>query len=215
MKNLIKIGLSLALVSASSAYAGLITAGNTTASGANQFLGFERVGPVASSELLTNQFSGVTFSGTGGGPTLHSNNSCRPSTNNFSGSAWASIGVVPSCQVGGGNNFSTMSFDQDLEELSFDYTTNNNGRFQIEALLNGAIVTLGQISRSSVGLTTTVLLTGDNFDTLRFRELGASNSWFWMDNVNWRTGNNVPEPGTLGLLALGLIGMGLARRKRA
>lgn len=32
---------------------------------------------------------------------------------------------------------------------------------------------------------------------------------------NWVTGANVPEPGTLALLGLGILGMGLARHKRA
>ena len=41
--------------------------------------------------------------------------------------------------------------------------------------------------------------------------LQANDSWGWgLDNLTY----DIPEPGTLALLGIGLFGMGLARRKK-
>jgi hypothetical protein len=47
---------------------------------------------------------------------------------------------------------------------------------------------------------------------------GTTNFSSWDGNPNsytWAVANKVPEPGTLALFAIGLFGMGLARRKKA
>lgn len=49
---------------------------------------------------------------------------------------------------------------------------------------------------------------------LRFTASGGDNIGMLLDNVRL-TAVSVPEPGTLGLLGLGLAGLGFARRKRA
>ena len=54
------------------------------------------------------------------------------------------------------------------------------------------------------------------FDSIRYTKPSNSQSWVAIDNVLWKfqTVTSVPEPGTLGLLGLGLGGIVFARRRR-
>ena len=54
------------------------------------------------------------------------------------------------------------------------------------------------------------------FDAIRYTKPSNSQAWVAIDNVLWKfqTATSVPEPGTLGLLGIGLAGIGLAKRRR-
>lgn len=208
---MIKFFLLLAVLITGTANAGLITFGNATASNPNSFESFDRSG--ANAELATTQFSGngITFNSiAGGGPTSHINSSCN--VGGLTGSAWVSIGVTPPCGVAAGISISEILFDENVSELSFLFRTNNSASYLFESLLGGVQDAQLTVSNSIVGNTTQFLFTGD-FDRIRFTEQ-AQDSWFWIDDLSWKTApSSVPNPATLGLLSLALLGLGFNRRK--
>ena len=75
--------------------------------------------------------------------------------------------------------------------------------------LVGAFANGNQVSYSS-NRYINVFFTGETFDTIRLTSNGFA---FESDNHAFRVAN-VPELGSLALLGLGLVGAGLARRRR-
>lgn len=201
--------LLLATLITGTANAGLITFGSLTASSPNNYESFDRSG--ANAELASTQFSGngITFNSiAGGGPTSHINSSCN--VGGLTGSAWVSIGVTGSCGVARGTSISEILFDENVSELSFLFRTNNSANYLFESFLDGAQDAQLTVSSSIVGNTTQFLFTG-SFDRIRFTEQ-VENTWFWIDDLSWKT-TSVPEPSTLGLLSLTLLGLGFKRRQ--
>lgn len=201
--------------SISTANAGMITYGNTSVSTPNNIEDFERPGSHPYGELLTSQFSsnGISFVGnTGYAPVLFNNGGCQPSPNNFSGTSYVAFGVSTGCGVPGDYTSASILFDDLVEELSFDFTTNNSSDYTFEALLNGNVVSNLVFSNTSGSFNTTFLYSGSIFDELRFVETGTSD-WFWMDDLSWKT-TQVPEPSAIALFGLGLLGLGFARKKK-
>lgn len=216
MPHINKIFLAT-LILAGSAHAGVISTGSAVAANPNHNVNFERTGSLASSEILSNQFAnqGVTFVANSGDALVVFNTaSCNPG--GLTGNAYMAIGVTPNCNVGNQKTVASLVFDTNVAELSFSYVANGGTNYVFEALLNGAVVSSQSFSNSSA-LRTNYLFKGSNFDTVRFTENSSSTTWFWVDNLSWRsapTSSGVPEPTSLALLGLGLAGVAASRRKR-
>jgi hypothetical protein len=89
--------------------------------------------------------------------------------------------------------------------------------FDINGVILGTVVNAGT-GIEFLGLVTD---TGENLIGGVFLDLvGTEPAGFAIDNLRFGTGdqvrppNSVPEPGTLALLGIGLLGMGMARRKK-
>lgn len=217
MKRLIRLILSAALTAAASAaHAGTITVGSAVVTNPDHTIDFERENRPASN--VTNQFSseGVTFTNhSGQAPVWFAHGQCSPS--GLEGNGSIAFGVTSSCGVAGDLSTTSLVFGSDVQELSFLYVANNPSRFVFEALLDGNVVSFRSVQAPSANpYQTSFLFSGATFDTLRIRETGSGSDWFWMDRLSWREApQEIPEPGSLALLAFGLAGIARARRKRS
>lgn len=205
----IALGLSLG-----AAHAGTITFGSTGLAGTDKVETFENPSG-ASYEAAAGQFAanGVTFSG--GTVTLINRGQCNPG--GLAGSSYIAVGVTPDCGVAQAVSTVSMKFSEDVEALSFLYTSNNRGAYRFEALLDGTVVSSSNVAwGSSNGYKNGYFTFGGSvFDEIRFTGAAGSN-WFWIDNMAWdTTTGSVPEPASLGLVALAGLGALGARRRRA
>ena len=86
-----------------------------------------------------------------------------------------------------------------------------------DALSGGNVVDTDQIFGSSVGVGEffTLALTGSNIFRVEFSQVhNVTGDGVVFDNFEF-SGNAVPEPGSIALLAIGLMGLAAARRKAA
>lgn len=125
--------------------------------------------------------------------------------------------VVGPCLNSSDNSLATiygLDFDTAISEFALQLLT-NSGTTTFTALLGGAVV-------ETFAATTNRDTTADDyygfedivFDEVRF-QISAINSNFNLDNVQYSfAATAVPEPGTLALLTIGLLGIGVLRRRR-
>lgn len=119
-----------------------------------------------------------------------------PGTNNYLGLFWGSIDAYNSLQF--------------LDGVNVIGTVTGNDVIAAGGAFGDRI---GAGSNRYVNL----FLSGGSYSSVRF----VSSSWaFEVDNLAYASFNRiafdrVPEPGTLALLGLGLVGVGLSRRRKA
>ena len=147
--------------------------------------------------LITNQFAafGVTSSG-------HTYNSQGFSA--FPGISGDYIGVSSTIPF-------VLSFGQVVTSAAFGYAKNPTTVF-VEALLGNSVVeSFSQAVTFNNPNTAFLGFSGISFDAIR---VTANISEGLVDNVQIGSVNAVPEPATLGLLALAMTAAGLAGRSR-
>ena len=116
-------------------------------------------------------------------------------------------GTVTTVTKIGGGSFDLASLDIGNVYNSRPYSQ----RFSFWATVaGGGSYNMSFISDSLAGLQT-VMLNWSNLTSFSFRE--SSGSWLQADNFVIDENVSVPEPSTLALLTLGLLGLGVARRR--
>ena len=176
-------------------------------------------------DSVTTEFSGVTFSGASGSPRF---NPCGTWGSKYMLDNDFIAGFGPGCTsspdgVAIDDDF-TAVFDQVLQSASFYFLSYHSGdpgtAVTISAYLGTDLVASFDIfantddgSPAATPLpyraSGWIIISGAHFDSIQVSE-GTYTNYLAMDDLAF----SVPEPGTLGLLGLGLAGMGMSRRKK-
>jgi hypothetical protein len=107
----------------------------------------------------------------------------------------------------------TISFAQAVNEAAFILVTNYSSTPSvIESFLNGNLVETSSVSTSTSNPNDFYGFSNSLFDQIKVTPETAVNGAALIDNLQFTT--DVPEPISLALLSSGLIGLGLARRRR-
>lgn len=222
MTNKLAALVAAALFTASmSAHAGIVHIGTTA--GVQNPTHTENFESGAVRTDITNQFSdnGLTFKNIGtNGMVLTSWAVC----NNLGGhptNKYVVLGLKYPCQVDTALNAVSVSFAEDVSELSwtgFNRTIGNG--YTIQALLDGKVVSETSFHANNKFDKEIVHFTGSVFDEIRFTEASVWQGYFGFDDMAWKTAtaqqqpSEVPLPGTLALLGIGMLGIGMKRKSR-
>lgn len=198
-------------------------------------INFDTVGTLADNTAVTDQFAslGVRFSGS-----LRANG-CGSNTWALLGmqdNSLASFG--PDCSANTVNDAFAMKFDRLVSKLALDARLSDPTRIAtLDLYRQGALVaafSMPDLAYSGLALDETVQtngrffsntaadrigilqIGGASFDEIRFSEnaFDGQTGFLIFDNLRFDVAPaDVPEPASLGLLALGLAGIGAMRRK--
>lgn len=203
--------------------------------------GFESTGTLADSTVLTNQFAagGIVFSGTARANGCGTVPNVGWSVFGLAGQNYVNT-FGSGCTTNTVVDSLSMKFSSDLQRFALDiYSATRGSESDLVQLFNdGSLVasfSLGGIDYVGLASGTTssssgrqfanysermgILVVngnGANFDEVRFVETAAGASggnFVFFDNVRFDAANTVPEPASLGLVAVALAACGLRRRK--
>jgi hypothetical protein len=171
---------------------------------------------------VSDQFAGngITFETWGpAGITLTSNTVCNNMGSGVSGK-YMIMGMNYPCSSANKVNMVSILFADNVSELSWTGFNRTHGKgFAVQALYDGSIVSELDFTKTNAFEDMSVLVSGNIFNELRFLEYANWQGYFGVDNMAWNVTSEVPNsevpvPGTVALMGLGLLGLGLARKKK-
>ena len=153
------------------------------------------------STIITNQFTGLTF------------NNVKYS-GNFGGVFDGVTGGFLFRNSSSSSIVDSILFDSAVSGASFAHRVSATVVVSYTALLAGSALEQFSLIPGNTGFATPRIF---GFDNIVFDEIRISynvNAGMGLDDIRFRTAA-VPEPGTLALFTLGLLGLGFARKRAA
>jgi hypothetical protein len=131
------------------------------------------------------------------------------SRTNFNGAGLHNYGTSPYTTP-----FS-FDFTSTVEAMGFYIVMNDGQNVTFEALLNGSVVeSYNETWSSGISALSFRGFTGGNYDSLKVTMVSGSNNAMELDNVYFSNVTDVPEPSTLAIFALGIMGLATRRFKK-
>jgi hypothetical protein len=109
----------------------------------------------------------------------------------------------------------SFDFTSTVEAMGFYIVMNTDQNVTFEALLNGSVVESYNETWGDCCSTMSFRgFTGGIYDSMRVTMVSGNNNAMELDNVYFSNTTDVPEPSTLAIFALGIIGLSVRRFKK-
>ena len=187
------------------ANAGLITTSNDLTSNYIDYdlVTFDELS-FATNTNISNQYNAFGLDVTPGLQYLASS-----SRTNFNGAGLYNYGTSPYTTP-----FS-FDFTSTVEAMGFYIVMNSGQNVTFEALLNGSVVeSYNETWSNCCSALSFRGFTGGTYDSMRVTMVSGSNNAMELDNVYFSNVTDVPEPSTLAIFALGIMGLASRRFKK-
>lgn len=217
MSTTLKALVASALTAAAlTAQAGVITIGGQALTNADRTEDFQSLAPGSNVMAITQSGLAISTIGTQGISVVNSPN-CRNNSGGMS-NKYLALGISHQCLVQQYTvNGVSFRFGDDVSELSWTgLGVGSFGGYTIQALKNGAVVSETIFNLDNRFQNKTVLFSGSVFDEIRLMEASTWGGYLAIDNMAWNFAPpaEVPLPGTLALLGIGMLGMGMKRKSK-
>lgn len=210
------LAASVLAATALTAQAGVITIGGQAVTNADRTENFQSLAPGSNVTAVAD--SGLSISpGSTQGLSIVNSPNCRNTDRGMSGK-YAALGMSHQCLSQPAlPNSVFFTFDEAVSELSWTgFSLAAFNGFKVQALRGGVVVSETAFTLDNRFSKQTVLFSGSVFDEIVVMENGAWGGYIGIDNMAWKLAPaEVPLPGTLALMGIGMLGMGYKRKKKA
>lgn len=182
----------------------------------NEHFNSGRLGTNVSTEFISSGLTFQTLSGFGVTHTSVSN--CNNSTRGMVGGyLYAGLSGLCNSAINTVESFS-INFAKDVSELSWKgfhlSSAGTTSGYKIEVFDKNSLLSQLVLDQTNNFDNRFINITGSNFNKITITQMANHTGWLGMDNFAWNDSTDIPEPSTLAIFALGMIGLTSRRFKK-